>query len=78
MPSIFPVSTMDGAEGYAAWRQWDKDAYHTPQDDMTQVFDWQSGARFTRMVFLTTWMAADGERAPEWNEGDFFGKRYGR
>ena len=44
---------------------------------MTQVFDWASGARFTRMAFDATGLAADAAAAPRWNPGDFFGTRFG-
>jgi len=77
IPAIFPVSAMDGGpEAAAASETWDKEVYHSPADDMSQVFDWASGARFARMAFLTTWMVADADRAPSWNEGDFFAKRF--
>lgn len=78
VPGIFPVSGSDGtAEGGAEIMKWDQDRYHSPSDDMTQVFDWDSGARFTRMAFYATWLAADALAAPAWNKGDFFGTRFG-
>jgi hypothetical protein len=40
------------------------------------VFDWESGAKFTRMAFFTTWFAADEAARPSWNPGDFFGTRF--
>ena len=78
VPAIFPTSGGDGTphalELATAWRG---DHYHAPSDDMNQPFDWPSAARFTRMAFYATWLAADGRQAPRWNEGDFFGKRFG-
>ena len=78
VPGIFPVSAETGTpEAFAELRRWDETAYHSPSDDMTQTFDWPSGARFTRMMFLAGWMVADAAKAPTWNEGDFFGKHFG-
>ncbi len=79
VPGIFPVSAMDGGpEAQAADRKWNLEVYHSPSDDMTQVFDWPSGAKFTRMAFYGTWFAADAAERPSWNAGDFFGKKFGR
>lgn len=78
VPGVFPVSAADGTpEAFAEVRQWNEDHYHGPNDDMRQRFDWEGGARFTRMAFLATWLAADAPLAPRWNEGDFFGRRFG-
>lgn len=78
VPAIFPTSGGDGTphalELSNAWRG---DHYHAPSDDLSQPFDWPSAANFTRMAFYTTWLAADGRQAPRWNDGDFFGKRFG-
>ena len=78
VPSIFPTSGGDGTphslELSNAWRT---EHYHAPSDDMAQPFDWPSAARFTRMAFYTAWLAADGRAAPRWNDGDFFGTRFG-
>lgn len=78
IPSIFPTSAGDGTprslELSNAWRT---EHYHAPSDDMNQPFDWPSAARFTRLAFYTIWLAADGRVAPRWNDGDFFGKRFG-
>jgi len=79
VPGIFPVSNMDGGPAaQAADRKWNLEVYHSPNDDMTQVFDWESGAKFTRMAFFETWFAADAAARPSWNPGDFFGEKFGR
>ena len=78
VPAVFPVSANDGsAEGTAEVARWRTDHYHSPNDDMSQPFDWPSGAKFTSMAFWATWMAADTPQAPRWNLGDFFGSRFG-
>jgi hypothetical protein len=79
VPGIFPVSALDdSAEGRAENARWIVDRYHSPSDDMKQVFDWKSGATFTRMAVLTTWLAADAAARPSWNAGDFFGEKFGK
>lgn len=78
IPGIFPVSGSDGsAEGLRESRGWMQSCYHSPCDDLDQAVDWESSARFTRMMFLASWLAADGGEAPRWHEGDFFGRRFG-
>ena len=78
IPAIFPVSGGNGsAENLAEVVRWRAEHYHAPSDDMGQPFDWDGEARFTRMAFLATWLAADGAKAPRWNDGDFFGQKFG-
>lgn len=78
IPAVFPVSANDGSpDGLSEVAHWRTDHYHSPQDDLTQPFDWASGARFTSMAFWAAWLAADHATAPHWNAGDFFGERFG-
>lgn len=48
--------------------------YHKPQDDMSQAFDFESGARFARYEFLLGYLVAQKTERPVWNPGDFFGE----
>jgi hypothetical protein len=78
IPAVFPVSGNDGsATGRDEVGHWRTGHYHSPSDDMSQPFDWASGARFTSMAFWATWLAADSPQRPSWNPGDFFGNRFG-
>src|SRR5262245_37415298 len=78
VPAVFPVSGNDGsADGTSEVGHWRVDHYHSPNDDLSQPFDWPSGAKFTSMAFWTAWMAADAPQSPRWNPGDFFGGRFG-
>ncbi|MEQ1833729.1 MAG: M28 family metallopeptidase [Candidatus Eisenbacteria bacterium] len=78
IPSVFPVSANDGtSDGLSEVAHWRTDHYHSPNDDLSQPFDWASGARFTSMAFWATWLVADTPQAPKWNPGDFFGNRFG-
>lgn len=78
IPSVFPVSANDGTpDGLSEVAHWRTDHYHSPNDDLSQPFDWPSGARFVSMAFWATWITADAPQAPKWNAGDFFGNRFG-
>ena len=52
--------------------------YHSPKDDMSQDFDFEEGARVTRMNFLVGYLVAESQERPTWNPGDFFGEKFGR
>ncbi len=58
--------------------EWMRTHYHTPQDDMRQALDLEAAARYTRFMFLTTYLAADASARPTWNAGEFFGKKRAR
>jgi hypothetical protein len=52
--------------------------YHTPADEVSLPFDEESAARFGLLnLELVLAIANDPER-PVWNEGDFFGEKFGR
>jgi len=78
IPAVFPVSANDGSiEGRQEVAHWRTDHYHSPNDDLSQPFDWPSGARFTSMAFWAAWLVADTPQPPRWLPGDFFGTRFG-
>lgn len=52
--------------------------YHKPQDDMSQPFDFESGAKFARYALLLGYVVAQSTERPVWNPGDFFGEHYRR
>jgi hypothetical protein len=77
VPSVFPRSGADGTpEGLEELHQWTMKRYHQPSDDMSQPFDWESSARFGRLVFDTAWLVAEAPQAPQWNVDDFFAKKF--
>jgi hypothetical protein len=53
------------------------DHYHSPTDDLSLPFDWNAGARFARLNYLIAREIADGEQAPRWYAGSFFGDLFG-
>lgn len=52
--------------------------YHKPQDDMSQAFFFESGAKFARYALLLGYLIAEKTEKPAWNLGDFFGEHYGK
>ena len=66
---------MDGSAINAAWRV---DFYHTPRDEADQGFDFGAGAEHARINFLTGFLVANADNRPTWNEGDFFGSKFGQ
>ncbi len=58
--------------------KWLDTIYHTPQDDMNQPFDFESGAKYARFCFLFGYLVAQNAERPRWNAGDFFGEHYGK
>ena len=82
VPSVFLVpgftSSDPKIDGEPLWRGFLKTYYHQPSDDMTRDFDWPSAVRFARAnVRIGHAVAEDAER-PTWNEGDFFGEKFGK
>ena len=59
----------------SVWRQ---NIYHKPQDDMSQAFDFESGAKYSRYAFFVGYLVAQQNEKPTWNRGDFFGEHYGK
>jgi hypothetical protein len=83
IPSLFIKSgfktvaadTVDRSRADVAWRS---TTYHTPQDDMSQAFDFNAGATHVKLNFLIGLLVSEDPARPEWNKGDFFGGRFGR
>ena len=51
--------------------------YHEPSDDLSRPVDWDSARRFARANARVGYAVATEEGRPRWNEGDFFGERFG-
>ena len=72
VPAVF-LATGYANGGEAAWGKFLGGNYHHPGDDINQPIDWASGARFAEANYRITEAMADGDVAPMWNKGDFFG-----
>lgn len=65
-------------DGEAIVKDHRKNHYHLPSDDMSRPFDWESVLRFARANVLIGAAIANDDARPSWNEGDFFGDKFGR
>ena len=80
IPAIYVKSgstTGDSRDGTKLNLAWRATTYHTPQDDMNQPFDWNAAARHVQLQFLIGYLTAQADSRPVWNEGDFFGTKFG-
>lgn len=64
-------------DGLALEKKWLVTRYHTPLDNIDQPLDYQSGARAATVNFLVGYELAQWDRGPQWNQGNFFGARFG-
>ncbi|MDM8008424.1 MAG: M28 family metallopeptidase [Phycisphaerae bacterium] len=70
-------STRPGVDALAVWKQWLVTVYHSPKDDMTQPICYESSAQLARFAFRLGHAIAMETERPRWNDGDFFGKKFG-
>ena len=82
VPAVYLVtgfnSTEEGVDGEALFRDHFKNHYHQPSDDMTRPIHWASALRFARAHTRIGYIVGNAKERPTWNEGDFFGERFGR
>ena len=77
VPSIF-LMTGYAHGGREAWARYLGRAYHRPTDDVSQRIYWRAGRKFSELNYRLARTLADAPDRPRWNEGDYFGKRFGR
>jgi len=53
------------------------DHWHKPDDDLTQPIEWDTALRFARASVRIGYRIATDDQRPTWNEGDFFGDKFG-
>lgn len=82
VPSVFLVPGFASADpeidGEKLWRGFLQTYYHQPSDDLTRTVDWPSVVRFARANVRIGYTIAEDQQRPSWNEGDFFGDKFGR
>lgn len=62
--------------GAAADRDFRRNHYHQPSDDLSLPIRWTQGVRFVDANYAIARMVADAPDRPRWNRGDFFGTLY--
>jgi hypothetical protein len=71
-------STDSMLDGGAVFKKYLSTQYHTPLDNMDQPFDYESAAKASGLNFLVGYEVAQQDTAPSWNDGDFFGTKFGQ
>lgn len=71
------VSSDPAIDGDKLTRDWLRAIYHTPADEPGQKLDYDSGARWARANLDLAVAIANAKERPRWNEGDFFGTKFG-
>jgi hypothetical protein len=71
------ASTNPQINGVAAVKKYLTTNYHTPIDNMNQPLDYESGAKAAWFTFLVGYEIAQQDLPPTWNQGDFFGTKFG-
>ncbi|MBU2979830.1 M28 family metallopeptidase [Alteromonas sp. C1M14] len=82
IPAVFMVpgltSKDPNIDGGKAFGQFLATHYHKPSDDTSQPFNWDAAKTFTEVNAEIGYTLATQEKAPKWNEGDFFGNTFGQ
>ena len=65
-------------DGLALTTAFIDDHYHEVSDDLSQPLDWETTRRFIRASARVTHRIAMDDDVPTWNEGDFFGEKFGQ
>ena len=82
VPAIFLVpgykSLDPEVDGEALFSDHLKNHYHKPSDDLSLPVVWSAAERFARANARIGYRVANDDDRPRWNEGDFYGEKYGR
>jgi Zn-dependent M28 family amino/carboxypeptidase len=70
-------SSDPAVDGRAVQEEFFKVHYHHPSDDLSQPIDWETALRFSRGAARVGYRIAMDDERPTWNEGDFFGEKFG-
>ena len=71
-------STDPSIDGAKLTRDWLRTIYHSPKDDLSQTFDFGSGARYAETNLRLVRAIGNAATRPAWTPGDFFGEKFGR
>jgi len=77
IPAVF-LATGYANGGKAAWEDFGKNHYHKPSDDLNLPIRYDVGAKFAKLNYAISRELADADARPAWNEGDFFGQKFGK
>lgn len=67
IPAInFVFGFEPGSESERIYRQWYREGYHTPKDDLNQKIDWGAAAKFNQFFYTLVEKVANGTEVPAW------------
>jgi hypothetical protein len=72
------MSADPAIDGEKLTRDWLRNTYHSVADQSDQKLDYASGARWANTNLDLAVTIANAKEKPRWNEGDFFGTKFGR
>lgn len=75
VPAVFLMTGFQNG-GEAKFRDFLKNTYHKPNDDLTQAIDYGAGAKFAKLNYEIARELADAPQRPRWNAGDFFASKF--
>jgi len=83
IPSLYLAEGVGSSDpevdGRAVIDDSNRDHYHQPSDDLySQPIEWETALRFVRASVRIGYRIATEEQRPTWNEGDFFGDKFGK
>jgi len=70
-------SSDPAVDGRAVQEEFFGTHYHQPSDDFSQPIDWETAIRFARAGARIGHRIAMDDQRPTWNDGDFFGEKFG-
>ena len=65
----FVFGYQPGSESERIYRQWYREGYHTPKDDLHQKIDWKAAADFNRFYYALVERVTGKDAAPAWKAG---------
>lgn len=65
----FVFGFQPGSESERIYRQWYREGYHTPKDDLHQRIDWTAAADFNRFYYALVERVTGEDAAPTWKAG---------
>ncbi|MEX0645845.1 MAG: M28 family peptidase, partial [Parvularculaceae bacterium] len=71
VPSVFLILGFANG-GEAVYRDFLKNRYHQPTDDLSQAINYDAAARFSELNYRIARDIADADEAPLWRDGDYF------
>ena len=81
IPAVYLDGGMISADGKRdpklAQRKFMRDHYHQPSDDASLPIWWPDAVRLARLNARIGRLVGDAPERPRWNDGDFFGGRFG-